>query len=348
MPASPDDQAQLLQAALRSDYFSAPGAVDDVAAYLSNGAAAATELGGRNRDVERVVLVGSGGSLACLHTAKYILERLSARPVDVVPALELRWRKPLGLGAETLVVFNSWSGKNADVLDALDYAASRGARTAAIVAKSESPLSSRCDSRVLYSGRSIYEVPILAVVDLVLGMDEIGAHSAWRDEVAELPAALDAANARSRAVAPEQAAEWADSEFVYVLGAGPFSSLALKLANVLMENDRIGAAYYDAAEFRHGAVEAFERIQPDVLILTGSDESRPLTDRVASFCREHAGRVLEIDASSFGLRQPMLEPLVANVMTQWFVVHSAFERGIRDLDDRVFMGGQTLSSGQWP
>lgn len=343
-----DDRDDWLQQAIASDYFSAPTADQDVRDYLAGPRSQARAIGKASLDIERVILVGSGGSLACLITAAYLLESLSGRRVDVIPALELRWRAPVNLD-RSLVIFNSWSGKNSDVLDALSYALEHGARTAAIVHKADSPLAQKCDDLIRYDGRAIYEVPILAAIDLVLAMDDQPDRVAvWDKAVAELPDALGRAYREGRELANAHCDAFDSTEMIFVLGAGPFSSLGLKLANVLMENDRIGAAFYDASEFRHGAVEAFERFRPEVLVLTGSDASRPLADRVTAFCESNGARTRVCDAQGFGLTSSLLEALVGNVLTQWFVVELARRRGIDDLDVRLFMGGGKLSGGQWP
>jgi fructoselysine-6-P-deglycase FrlB-like protein len=117
-----------------------------------------------------------------------------------------------------------------------------------------------------------------------------------------------------------------------------------------MENIRIGATYSDACEFRHGPVEALERLRPDVMFLLGTDDSRGMSLRTLDICRENGANLLVYDAADLGDVHPLLTPIVMNPILQWFIVYSAILRGILDLDDRVFMGHQVLSVGgaRWP
>jgi fructoselysine-6-P-deglycase FrlB-like protein len=147
------------------------------------------------------------------------------------------------------------------------------------------------------------------------------------------------------------AREFLHCTHMYVLGAGPLSALAYKVAlSVLMENVRIGGTYCDACEFRHGPAEALERTKPDMMFLLGTDESRSMTLRTLDFCRRNGARILVYDAAEFGDCHPLLTPLVMNSVVQWFVVYSAILRGILDLDERVFMGRNVLAQdgAGWP
>lgn len=345
---TPTSTTELVDRARASDFLSAPTCGTDVADFLADGAGVAEGIGASLAPT-RLVLVGSGGSLACLFTAKYLLDHVLTIPVEVVPALELRWRDPAWLGPGCLVVFNSWSGRNSDVLDALAVATASGAHTAAVVAKPTSALATGVDHVIGYTGKAIYEVPIVAVVHLALGLAGDAPDTVrWRAATADLPARLDAVQDDARRRGEEDAARLADSGLLLVLGAGPHSSLGLKLANVVMENVRIPAAYYDTTEFRHGAVEALERHRPDVLSLVGTDPSREVAGRVTDLARDAGCRVVLHDAADLGDVEPLLAPLLHNSYTQWFVAYCAFARGIDDLDERVFMGKATLSGGQWP
>jgi fructoselysine-6-P-deglycase FrlB-like protein len=337
-----------LKAAQESTYFSAPHTAGDLEAFYRDGSGQAAGLGEALLSSGRLVLVGSGGSLACLMTAQYILERFVSLPIEVVPGVELRWRAPQWLDADTTVVINSWSGRNADVLDSLDYATTRGARTVALVGNPDSALARGSEFVISYSGTSIYEVPIAAIVYFVISQVEALAASALQAALDQVPQQLSTLMPAASSKAVEDSETLSDADHIYVLGAGPCSSLALKMANVLMENVRIGAAFYDTVEFRHGAVEALERTDPTMLFLIGEDESRRTALRVRDFCIEEGARVVSYDAAEYGLVEPLLAPLVMNAYLQWFVVTSALRRAITDLDERVYMGSGKLSAGGWP
>jgi fructoselysine 6-phosphate deglycase len=346
-----------LARARTSDYFGGTRLPDVLRSFMGDHEPTLTELGlaGAAR-VDQLFLVGSGGSLANLLTAKYVLDRILQIPSDVVPSYELLWRDPRRLTERSLVLLASLSGETEDTVAAQRFARSRGARTVVLVGRPESRLAAEADEVVPYGAAfACYEAPLIAA--LVIGI-ALGSRTAKSELGNELLAGLHALpDTIGRVVAAEElraeakAREFMGSSHVYVLGAGPLSALAYKLAmSVVMENVRIGATYSDAVEFRHGPAEALERIRPDFIFLLGTDESRDLTLRTMEFCRPRASRFLAYDAAEFGDVHPLLTPLVMNSVTQWLIVYSALLRGILDLDERVFMGHGVLASGDsaWP
>jgi fructoselysine-6-P-deglycase FrlB-like protein len=237
------------------------------------------------------------------------------------------------------VVLNSWSGQSGDVLDSLEFARAKGARTVGVVADSHSPLATDVDLQIPYDGRSIYEVPIVALLHFVMGLEGVGSmDGGLRSSVLQLPERLSQLMPSAASKGAEDADRLRTVDHIYVLGAGPCSSLGLKLANVLMENVRIGSAYYDTVEFRHGAVEALDRIKPVMLVLIGSDDSREISLGMRDFSIREGAEVVAYDSADYDLMEPLLAPLIMNSFTQWFVVYSALLRGITDLDQRVYMG----------
>jgi fructoselysine 6-phosphate deglycase len=304
---------------------------------------------------QRVYLVGSGGSWASVETAKYLLDGVLVEPVEALASYDLIWRDPRGLDAQALAVFVSYSGETEDTVAALRYANERGARTVAIVAKPDSAMAVEADEVILYSSGAIFEVPIVALILLAAGMCEgttdEAATTALLEGIDGLPAALQRALSAEEQVAEQRARDLLYANHLYVLGSGPLSPLAYKLAmSVVMENIRIGATYSDSSEWRHGPAEALERVRAPFIVLLGTDASRDMGMRAIEFCRGQGADVMVYDAADYGAIHPMLTPLVMNSQTQWFIVYSALLRGITDLDARVFMGQHVLATGGagWP
>jgi fructoselysine-6-P-deglycase FrlB-like protein len=107
----------------------------------------------------------------------------------------------------------------------------------------------------------------------------------------------------------------------------------------------------DASEFRHGPAEMLDREKPAMVILMGTDESRPLVERVRQLTEMHGARVLVYDLAKYPGVHPLLAPFVLMIPLQWFAVYSALLRGITDLDERVLMGRGIMGQGKgvtWP
>lgn len=349
---------EAFERSLASDYFTGARIgreLDDFLARRGDECRALAEL---ISEATPVYLVGSGGSYANALGAKYVWDRLLPNPVDAVASYELLWRHPRPLGAGAVVIVNSLSGETEDTVAALREASSRGARTVALVRRADSTIGREADVTVSYEHAFCYEGPL---VGMVLAATELARRSggaaaaeaaAIEASLLALPAVLGAAVEQELVAAEQKAADFLHSTHLYVVGAGPLSSLAYKVAlTVVMENIRIGGTYCDASEFRHGPAEALERVNPDVMMLVGTDESRPLALRTLETLERGGSRIVRYDAANYGPDvHPLLTGLLLNSLTQCFVVHSALRRGILDLDARVLMGHGVLAAdgAGWP
>lgn len=350
-------RAAALARARESDYFTGARLPEELADILAQradeAAAAADELA---NGVTRIYLVGSGGSFADVSAVKYTLDALVDVPVEAVASYELVWRDPRGLAPGALAAFVSLSGETEDTVAALRHARASGARTLAVVRSCDSTLAVESDSAIEFGSAACYEAPIALLTLFGARLAKRSGDAALAEEIVaglnEIPGRVRDAMAREEPLAEAKAHRFLDSTHMAVVGAGPLSSLAYKVAlTVLMENVRIAGSWWDAAEFRHGPAEALDRTRPDAMILLGTDASRPLTERVRAFLDENGARTLVYDAAEAapGLH-PLLVGLILNSLIQTFVVHSAVQRGILDLDERAFMGRRVLSigGGQWP
>jgi fructoselysine 6-phosphate deglycase len=344
-----------VERAKASEYFSGARLADDLEGFLRDHAESCVGLGRELRDADHVYFVGSGGSLATLQTAKYLLDGVVGPPTEAVHGYDLIWRSPSRLRSGAVAFFASYSGETEDTVAALRFARERGARTIGIVRGGDSAIAREADHVIEYGSTAIFEAPIAALVLVGAGLAEgsptEGSASALADALSDVPAAVRTTDREEEARAEERARAFLPSRHLYVLGAGPLAPLAYKVAlTVVMENIRIGATWCDAAEFRHGPAEALERSTVDALVLLGTDESRAMSERTLAFLREHGARTQVIDATAYPPVHPLLTPLVLNSVTQWFTVWSAILRGITDLDERVFMGRQVLATEghSWP
>lgn len=347
---------EALALARASDYFTAPRLADDLDRLLAEqGGACDAVADDASAGLERLYLVGSGGSYADVLGVKYTLDGLLATPVEAVASYELLWREPRGLDERALAAFVSLSGETEDTVAALRYARSRKARTLAVVRDADSTLAREADAAIAFDSAACYEAPValLLLVGCRLAEQQGGREAdTLRTSLRTVPAILRQILPVEEAAAAAKAEEFLHATHMAVVGAGPLSSLAYKVAlTVLMENVRIAGSWWDASEFRHGPAEALERIRPDMMFLLGTDASREMTERTLAFCEEHGARTLVYDAAQHAPSlHPQLTGLVLNALTQCFVVHSAVRRGILDLDDRVFMGHNVLAVGgaRWP
>jgi fructoselysine 6-phosphate deglycase len=352
--------SELVDAARTSDFFTAPQLEADLPRFLEEQGERIRQLARRTAagEFEHVYFVGSGGSWSNMYSGKYLLDRLTRVPADVHPSYELVWRDPPRLDGRALVFLASYSGSTEDTLAALRHANSKGAHTVAIVKRQPSPMASEAVEVIDYDSVALYVLPLAAVTLFALelavagdGPGRVEAEAALAG-MRELPAILGRAYREGEAPALEWARRFLSSTMLYVLASGPNYGLGYKFAlTVFMENIRVNGSIVEAAELRHGPIEAFERQRIDLVALLGSDESRELTIRSVKAAEAAGARVLVLDTADYAGIHPLLAPFVLIVPLEWFTVHSALLRGITDLDERVFMGHRLLATGPdatWP
>lgn len=350
----------LVEAAIGSEFFTAPRLEHDLAQFLEEQTERIRQLARRTAagEFDHVFFVGSGGSWSNMYSGKYLLDRLTAVPADVLNGYELTWRDPARLGRRSLVFLASYSGATEDTLAALRHANARGAHSVVLARRHPSPMTREAAEVIDYDSSALYVLPLAAVYLFALELARATGSPRGDDAAAAqagleaLPALLGRAYREARDPSLVRARDFLSANLLYVLAAGPNYGLGYKFAlTVFMENIRVNGSIVEATELRHGPIEALERQRPDVVALLGTDESRTMTERAVEVLEQNGARVLRFDAAAYPGLHPLLAPFVLLVPLQWFTVHSALLRGITDLDERIFMGHHVLASGAdatWP
>ena len=258
----------LVDAARTSELFTAPRLEADLPRFLDEQGDRIRQLARRTAagEFDHVYFVGSGGSWSNMYTGKYLLDRLTRVPSDVLTSYELVWRNPPRLGSRSLVFLASYSGSTEDTLAALRHANAVGAHTVAIAKRRPSPMAGEAAEVIDYDSTALYILPLATVTLFALELAR-EVDGPKRDEaeaalagLAELPGILGHAYREGEAAALEQARRFLSSTALTVLAAGPLYGLGYKFAlTVFMENIRVSGSIIEAAEFRHGPVEALER-----------------------------------------------------------------------------------------
>lgn len=351
------DLDQLVEQAKLSEFFTAPHLEADLAVFLAEragriGALAAEAVAS---GVEHIYFVGCGGSWSNMFSGKYLLDRFTALSSDVLTGYELTWRHPQRLNSNAWVFLASYSGGTEDTVAALRHARECGARTIGIIRRRDSVIAREADVVIDYDSTALYCIPLAAVYLFALEVARLQGHAEVgpiRDGLFALPPRLGKVYRESEARAADLARQFADSSLLYIVAAGPLYGLAYKFAlTVFLENIRIHGSVIESAEFRHGPVEMLGRQQADMVFLLGTDETRPMTQRVIDLVHQRENvRAIIYDMADYPDVHPLLAPFVLLIPLQWFTVYSALLAGIHDLDERVFMGRGVLAAGQapWP
>ena len=347
----------LVEKARQSKLFTAPVLGPDLGRFLNEQSASIKSMAKRALDekVEHIYWVGSGNSWVNLYSGKYLLDRFANIPSDCFTSYELVWRNPTRLNEKSWVFLASFSGATEDTVVALRHAKERKAHTIAIVNKADSLMGKEADEVIPYNSKALYILPLAFAYLFSLEIARLQGNSKVQeiiDSLYSLPPLLSQQYIDEEAPARDLAEEFLQERLFYTLGSGPLYGLAYKFGlTVFMENMRVNGSFIEATEFRHGPAEVFDREKPAVVILLGTDESRPIVERVMDLCTQYGAHVLTFDLAKYPPIHPLLAPFVLMIPLQWFAVWSSLMRGITDLDERVIMGRGILGKGKgvtWP
>ena len=239
------DLSALVEAARRSELFTAPRLEADLATFLAEQGDRIRQLARRTAagEFDHVYFVGSGGSWSNMFTGKYLADRYTRVPADVLTSYELIWRSPLRLGNRSLVFLASYSGSTEDTLAALRHANAVGAHTVAIARRRPSPMAAESAEVIDYDSTALYILPLAGVSLFALELARL-TEGPQRDEaeralaqLPELPAMLGQAYRDGEAAGLERARRFLSATGITVLAGGPLYGLGYKFAlTVFMEN----------------------------------------------------------------------------------------------------------------
>jgi fructoselysine-6-phosphate deglycase len=268
--------------------------------------------------VDRVAYVGAGGTYAnTLWISEYV--RLnSTLPADSFVAAELSASHDLRIGKDTLVIVNSVTGTTEDVIEAVKFCKSRGARVVTFTPEADSPLAHAATWYIptegSFRGFEIYLLVLTArLLDLRAEMDSFERLYA---ELDALPDAMLDVVKTTDPLATTFASKHARSDYMFIIGSGLQWGLAYNYSMCVIEEAFwVRTTRVSGAELFHGSLELIETDTP-VLVLQGEDYSRAIDDRAIAFSRRYSDDVTVVDTGAYALKgvSEDLRPLMSNVV----------------------------------
>ena len=222
------------------------------------------------RAMNKVYIVACGSSYHVGMVGKYVLERLTRRPVEVALASEFRYMDPIVDGS-TLVVVISQSGETLDTMAALREAKRLGAKVLSIVNVVGSSIARESDE-VLYTwaGPEIAVATTkgystqLAVLDLlalwfarVLGTVAPEEYHTILDEMTRLPDKMERVLAERDSI-QYFASHWFNHNSIFFMGRNLDYALGLEGSLKLKEISYIHSEAYASGELKHGTISLVE------------------------------------------------------------------------------------------
>lgn len=276
------------------------------------------------RDIDRVYLIACGSANRAMLGLKYWIEHFSPRlEVRCYFPAEFMAINPPRLDARTLVVLASKSGTTPETVAAAEFLRGKPCRIVGLCQFGDKPLAKAVPERFLVGDTAeSFTAMAMLMNAIAAGLLKSGDGWALSDQMMSslhaLPAAICDAAEQNDARALADANIYRNDRFVYHVAAGPcFTTAYVFGVCILMEMLWLHSYPIEAAEFFHGPFEIVDRKTPLILI-TGEDPSRPLMERVISFCDKHAARVMKYDSRDYAMKgvAPAIRPILAPYVLQ--------------------------------
>ena len=275
------------------------------------------------RGLKKIFIVACGSSYHVGVVAKYNMERLLRRPVDVMLASEFRYADPL-VDQDTLVIVISQSGETLDTMAALREAKKLGARILSVVNVVGSSIARESDD-VLYTwaGPEIAVATTKAYSTQLVLLDMLGLYfadvlgSVSKEEYARLAEELQALPTKMEKVLENTeeikylASRYFNHASVFYIGRNLDYALGLEGSLKLKEISYIHSEAYASGELKHGTISLIE----DGTLVVALGTYTPLFDKALSNIIEVKARGADIVALTTESRRGDMEKTVENVLT---------------------------------
>ena len=314
-----------------------------------------------NWRIGSISIVACGTSLHAGMVGKYVIEQLTAIPVNVCHASEFRYSPPVQnvggmLSARPLVVLISQSGETADTLAAARVARQQGSHTVAICNVGGSSLARNVDGILLT--RAGPEIGVAATKTFLVQMQALymlAVHLAysrksldlpqlrrWEQELRRLPHYVGQVLEHRSAIA-KLASSLTQSSSLFFIGRNLGYPIALEGALKLKEISYLHAEGYPAGELKHGPLALLSPQTPVIAIASQDHTHAKLVSNMEEVAARKAPLLVvaqEGDADALRLSEQVitlpasdsvLMPFTAGVALQLLAYHVADELGC-DID----------------
>ncbi len=284
--------------------------------------------------VRRIVILACGTSWHAALVGRYVIEELTAVPVEVEYASEYRYRFQIVIPG-TLTIVISQSGETADTLQAMRVAREVGSKVIGIVNVVGSTIAREADGGIyLHAGPEIgvastkaFTSQIVALLLFAIHMGRQRGLSLARGQemiyqLAHLPELAD----RVLELKPEiegLAREYFSADNFLYLGRGINFPVALEGALKLKEISYIHAEGYPAAEMKHGPIALIDENMPVVFVAPDDHVYQKVVSNMQEV-KARGGRIIAMATigngdlaglADYQLRLPKTLPLLSPIVT---------------------------------
>ena len=330
-----------------------------LARLLERQSGAAMELASafRRDDVRYVLIASRGSSSNAARYAQYVLGRANRVPVMfATPSLYTIYEQPPRLDG-AIVLGISQSGASPDVRAVVSEARRQGRPTIALTNDPGSPLANEAEhvlpleageERAVAATKTyLNSLGAIALIFAAIGDDTVA-----REQLARIPAALEAQIELSFATAPGLSA-YADAVGATVVARGVNYGTAYEIALKIRELSGLVVEAYSPADLMHGPIAAIRPGWPVIAVAPTGPAQESVAEIVPALAERRARLLAVSDVPELLLRAntplPLvtgvpewLSPLIAVVPGQVTAMRLAQMRGL-DVDNPAGLNKVTLT-----
>ena len=274
---------------------------DTIHPRIKDGKVVLDQINLSKEDLEKISKIcilacGSAYHVGC--AAKYVLEKLTRKPVEIDLASEFRYRDPI-IDESVLVIVISQSGETADTLAALREAKKLGARILSIVNVVGSSIANDSDDVIYtWAGPEIavattkaYSTQLTVIYLIALYMAEKlntitqGEYDSYIESLLKLPDQIEEIFENIDDI-KAFAKKYFETDDVFFIGRNVDYALALEGSLKLKEISYIHSEAYAAGELKHGTISL---IEDGTLVVTLANYDK-LFDKIVSNVKEVKSR----------------------------------------------------------
>jgi len=221
------------------------------------------------KESKRTIFVACGSSYFATLLGVYFLHETGTRAQTLIAS---EFENFAFVDSDTLVVAVSQSGETMDVVSALKYAKSKGARIASIVNVPYSTIQRMSDASIeIYAGQEVCVASTKTFTNQALVMLAIAGEFGFQTNLGEIPAQLEKTIGDNEQKAIEVCKRLKSMNDVYVLGRGISYPAAREFALKLKEIAYVHAEGMMGGELKHGTIALIEEGTPVVSLIPNHD-----------------------------------------------------------------------------
>ncbi|MEQ3461116.1 SIS domain-containing protein [Enterococcus cecorum] len=267
------------------------------------------EIKGKNANINRVLFVGCGASMADLYPAYYFITHESNRFLTTITtANEFNYDTPKVNFEDTIVVTASLGGTTPETVAATKKARQLGAHVVSLSYSAGSPILQEAEYEIIHDFGTNYAAKTEKMTYALALAIEIVAQFEGYDHYEEAQKALAGIggliekSVLSVGPAAEKFAEsYKNDTTIYVVCSGATAKVAYSTAAFLfMEMQWISAPNMNSGEYFHGPFELTEKDAPYLLFMSDG-KTRAMDARALTFMQRFDAKVTVIDAKDYGL-----------------------------------------------